>query len=95
MLGILKENKINIILHVKVKPNARKEELVWEDNHWLLSITSPPEDGKANTQLITFLSKKWKISKSSITIIKGHHIRFKTLSIDIEEGKWSEIMNDK
>lgn len=95
MLGILKENKINIILQIKVKPNASKEELVWVDKQWQISITSPPEDGKANTQLITFLSKKWKISKSSITIIKGHHIRIKTLSINIEEEKWNEIMNGK
>lgn len=92
MRGILKENNINIIIHIKVKPNARIEQLSWEHNQWQLSITTPPEDGKANTHMIAFLSKKWKIPKSNIAIVKGHNIRFKTLSIEIEEAKWNEIM---
>lgn len=34
-------------------------------------LKAPPVDGKANEELIKFLSKEWKIPKSKILILKG------------------------
>ena len=45
-------------------------------------VSSPPVDGKANKELIEFLSKLLSIRKSDISIIKGETGRSKLLSIE-------------
>lgn len=40
-----------------------------------------PEKGKANKELIAFLAKKLKITKSSIQIISGELDRWKKIAI--------------
>lgn len=49
-----------------------------------VSVTTVPEDGKANAALIALLAKKWKLAKSSIEIIQGATDRRKTLFIEGE-----------
>lgn len=46
-----------------------------------INIISVPEKGKANQELIGWLSKKLKIAKSDITIISGELDRYKKLLI--------------
>ena len=46
-----------------------------------INIISIPEKGKANIELINWLSKKLKIAKSNITIISGELDRYKKLLI--------------
>jgi len=53
-----------------------------------VSVTTVPEDGKANAALIALLSKRWKVAKSRIEIIAGATDRRKTLFI---EGEPSEL----
>src|SRR5690606_6547008 len=45
-------------------------------------VTAVPEDGKANKALIALMSKKLKVSKSSISIVSGDTARKKILRID-------------
>lgn len=48
-------------LQVKVKPNAGKTEILsQEGNSMVISVAAPPEKGKANLELIKFLSRKLK-----------------------------------
>lgn len=49
-----------------------------------VSVTTVPEDGKANAALIALLAKKWKLAKSRIEIIQGATDRRKTLFIEGE-----------
>ncbi|HVI50766.1 MAG TPA: DUF167 family protein [Candidatus Sulfotelmatobacter sp.] len=49
-----------------------------------VSVTTVPEDGKANAALIALLSKRWKVAKSRIDIIAGATDRRKTLFIEGE-----------
>ncbi len=44
-------------------------------------VTSVPEDGKANKEVIKLLSKELKIPKSSIKIIKGKTCKDKIIEI--------------
>lgn len=46
-----------------------------------VSVTTVPEDGKANAALIKLLSKEWRIPKSSIGIVQGATDRRKVLLI--------------
>lgn len=46
-----------------------------------VSVTTVPEDGKANAALIKLLSKEWRVPKSTIDIVQGATDRRKVLHI--------------
>jgi len=70
-------------IFVQVQPNTKKDEIVsFEDGILRVKISTPPVKGKANKQLIEFLSKKMKIPKSDIMIEKGATSKRKKLVID-------------
>ena len=59
-------------IFVKVKPNARKNEVQRVDSrHYVILTTSAPEKGKANEDVIVLLAKFLRIGKSKLQIIKG------------------------
>jgi uncharacterized protein YggU (UPF0235/DUF167 family) len=45
-------------------------------------LNAVPEKGRANIELISFLSKSLRIPKSAITILRGDTSRTKTLIIE-------------
>ena len=67
-LKIIPGSKINFIDTVK------NDELV-------IKIKAAPEKGKANKELIKYLSKKLKTAKSEIKIISGSTSRHKLISL--------------
>lgn len=46
-----------------------------------MSVTAPPEDGKANAALIKLLATAWGVPKSSISIASGAASRRKTVLV--------------
>ncbi len=71
-----------MILEVKITPNSSKNEILrWEGNRLVIKIRGVPEKGKVNENLMEFLSKILKVSKSQIKIIAGQTSRLKKLSI--------------
>lgn len=69
-------------MRVKVIPKASKSEIVgWEGEVLKVRLKAVPEKGEANEELIRFLSREFKIPKSSITIVRGHTSREKTVLI--------------
>lgn len=68
-----------MILTVEVKPNSRENKIIaWRDRGTVvIAIKAPPKDGKANRELINFLSKHFKIAKSLIEIKRGQGSRVK------------------
>ena len=74
-------NKTKISL--RVYPNAGRNEIVGlSDGVLRVKISAPPIKGKANRELITFLSRLLGVGKSSVNSIKGHTIRNKVVAID-------------
>lgn len=70
------------MLSLYVQPRAGKNELAgMHDGALKLRLTTPPVDGRANKAVIAFLSKKLKISKSSVTLRAGLKSRRKQLWI--------------
>lgn len=89
---MLKETKDGLILQIRISPNASKNEIIITDDVVKVKITAQPIDGKANKALIEFLSKQFKVPKTSIEIIKGETSKDKTLLIKVfEEQKVSKI----
>ncbi len=70
-----------LIIKLKISPNASKNEIIKTEEGVKVKITAQPIDGKANKALIEFLSKHFKIPKSSIEILRGETSKEKTLLI--------------
>lgn len=58
---------------IKVIPKAPKTEIVGEmaDGTLKIRIAAPPEKGRANAELIKFLSKQHNVPKENIAIVSG------------------------
>jgi uncharacterized protein len=74
-----------------VKPNARDDRIDCEGNQWILSISSPPVKGKANADIINFLSHKLGIAKNQIQLIKGEISHLKTFYITTNSLTLNEL----
>ncbi|HIS37365.1 TPA: YggU family protein [Candidatus Scatousia excrementigallinarum] len=74
-----------LTVSLKISPNASKNEIIKTDDGVKIKIMAPPVDGKANKSLIEFLSKTFKIPKSSIEILRGETSKEKTLLIKITD----------
>lgn len=70
-----------MIVAVKVKPNARQNQLRMENDAVTVRIQAPPHDGEANDALIRYLADLLDVPKSSIRIVSGHGSRMKRLEI--------------
>lgn len=70
-------------ISLRVHPNAARNEVVgFTDGVLLVKVSAPPVKGKANRELIAFLSQMLGVGKSSLTIITGHTSRSKVIAID-------------
>lgn len=68
--------------NIKVQPNAKENKIVEQCDDFLkIKLRAIPECGKANLELIKFLSKHFKVSKSNIQILKGHTSHNKIVEI--------------
>ena len=81
----IKDNGIIVVL--KVIPNSSKNELMSTETGLRLKITAPPVDNKANKFVIGFLSKRFKVPKTSIKIVRGDTSRDKTIFISADMNK--------
>ncbi len=70
------------IISVYVKAGAKKNEILgFSDGKLNVKITAPPVEGKANKELIAFLSKRFHIPASDILIISGKRSKIKLVKI--------------
>ena len=85
----------NLIIKLKISPNASKNEIIKNDTEIKVKITAQPIENKANKALVEFLSKKFKIAKSNIEIVKGETSKEKTLLFkNISSDKMVEIKSN-
>ena len=74
-------------LTIHITPNAKKTELLGEETNLFgekylkIKVAAPPVEGKANKELISFLSDHFKVPKSIIRILKGETSRTKIVEI--------------
>ncbi len=65
-----------------IQPKASKNEIIGPHNGALkVKVTAPPVDGKANAELVEFLSDILEIPKRQIEILKGETGRNKSVEI--------------
>ena len=70
-------------ISLRVYPSASRNEMLgFTDGVLRVRVSAPPIKGKANRELITFLSRLLIVDKGSVNIIKGHTTRNKVVVID-------------
>ena len=82
----------SLIIKLKISPNASKNEIINKDGEIKVKVTAQPIENKANKALVEFLSKKLKVAKTKIEIVKGETSKEKTLLFkNISSDKMVEI----
>ncbi len=86
-MSFLKQENDHFLLYIKATPNSPKSKISGKftdeknQEYLKINLAAVPEDGKANEELIRFLSKLLNISKSKIEVIRGETSRIKVVRI--------------
>ena len=67
---MIREVGEGLVIKLKIVPNSSKNDIILEEDFIKIKITAQPIENKANKALIEYLSKAFKIPKTSIEIIK-------------------------
>lgn len=96
MPEVIEKKDGGIVVRIRLTPNASRCGKVGfftvasGEEYLKISVTSIPEKGKANKELIDFLSKALKIPKTSMEIISGFLDRHKKIFIKTEDETTAE-----
>lgn len=78
----LKETKIGVTFSVQVVPRSSKCEIVGVTNDTLkIRLTAPPVEGKANEECLRFLSARFDMARSRLSIVGGQTSRRKVIQV--------------
>ena len=76
------ENPDGIRLCIFLQPKTSRDQIIGlHDGELKIAITSPPVEGAANAHLLKYLSKLFKVPKSSIVLEKGELQRHKQIFV--------------
>ena len=71
-------------MRITVKAVPRSSKAGLEENgpgHFKARLTSPPEKGKANAELVELVARHFGVKKSQVAIVSGSKSRDKTVEI--------------
>lgn len=80
-----------MLIALHIVPKASKSEIIgWVDGAdgkkaLKVRVCAPPEDGKANKELLKFLAKTWGVKVASLELVSGEKSRHKRLKIHDSE----------
>jgi len=78
----LEQTKNGVTVFAKIVPGSSKTSIAGILGGMIkIKIASPPEKGKANKELISFLSKKLGLRKNDISIVSGETNPVKQIQI--------------
>ena len=92
---MIKEVKDGLIVQFKISPNSSKNEIIKTEDGIKVKITAQPIDGKANKALVEYLSKEFKVPKTSIEIVKGTTNKEKTVLFKVVDAKKVNFIKEK
>ncbi|MEZ7862763.1 MAG: DUF167 family protein YggU [Aeromonadaceae bacterium] len=79
-------------LDLFIQPKASRDQIQGEHGDELkVAITAPPVDGQANSHLIKYLAKQFKVAKGQVQIVRGELGRHKTVTIHAPKQLPQEI----
>ncbi len=68
-------------LHIRARASASKNEIEYSPEGWRMKIKAPPVEGKANKEIISYLSRLLKVPKKSIEIKSGQNNPYKVIRV--------------
>lgn len=93
MSSLLRPAAEGVFLQARVTPKASADRLgPVHDDRLKISVTSPPDKGKANEHVVRLLAKKLGLPKGALAVTAGETDRAKTLLI---RGLSVEQVRDK
>lgn len=73
----------DLVLQCHIQPGAKRSELAGEHGGRLkIRLQAPPVDGKANTELVRFLSSLFAVPRHAVRIESGELSRQKRVRIE-------------
>lgn len=87
MMNNIEEKENGILIRLRISPNSSKNQIVKDGDIIKLKITAQPVEGKANKAVIEYLSKLFKVPKTSLKIIKGETSKDKTIFISTADNE--------
>src|SRR5699024_12425137 len=73
-------NDDGLVLRLYIQPKASRDSIVGlHGDEVKVAITAPPVDGQANSHLVKFLGKQFRVAKSQVVIEKGELGRHKQI----------------
>jgi uncharacterized protein (TIGR00251 family) len=70
------------LIDVRVTPNASREQVTLDGDRFLIRVTCPPEDGRANKAVTKLLAKAIGLPPTRLTLVKGQTGRDKLFQVD-------------
>ena len=71
-------------IQVKVKPNAKTEEISQKGDNFMVRVKEPPKEGRANQAVIKLLAEHFGVPQSQVKILSG--FKSKNRVVEILEG---------
>lgn len=84
----------SLLLRVHIQPKASRTKIMGlYDGALKITVCAPPVDGRANREIVQFLAKKLKISKSDVRVKSGLQSRRKSLELkNIRESEVRRLL---
>ncbi|MFX0081604.1 MAG: DUF167 domain-containing protein [Candidatus Hodarchaeota archaeon] len=83
------------ILHINVKPNSRKQDLIENDKFLTIYVRSKAFKNKANKELINLLKTKLEINLHHIKIVSGLKSTNKVVKLHFLEKREKQSLINK
>jgi hypothetical protein len=80
-------NDTQVVVRIKAQPNASRSEFAgaYDNDALKIRIKAPAVEGAANKELIKFLSKEFKVPKSSIEFKSGQQSKIKIVEFPLNQ----------
>jgi len=82
-------------IEVKVIAGARRREIRLQGSRLLVKILSKPLKGKANEELIEYISDTFRVKRRDVTIVMGERDTRKVISIPIDAETFKKVLADE
>ena len=90
-VGVARDKNGAVILILHVQPGAKRTEVAgWHGDALKIRLAAPPVDGKANSELLRFLSDAFDVPLRNVTLVRGESSRQKIVRIEAprQRPKW-------
>ena len=92
-LFMIKDTSEGVLVNFKIIPQSSTNQVVgFENDRVKVKVKSAPEKGKANRELLKFLSTLLKIPFSSLKIVRGESSTLKTIFIPLKEKELRKFL---